>query len=54
MLRAVGDGEAGPFGERLDATLSLRQLFEERQPRWSGQCARDEGLFLEKGCLGAG
>lgn len=32
MLRAVGDGQGGFFRQRLHATLSLRELFEEPQP----------------------
>jgi len=28
MLRSIGDRQSDPFGERFDASLALRELFE--------------------------
>ena len=49
VLRAVGDGQARLFRQRLHATLSLRELLEDHEPCRGGKGARDKRVFLQQG-----
>lgn len=48
MLRAIGCGETSLTGQRLDAALHLRELFQDHQPRGRRQGVRNQSVFLQK------
>ncbi|MNU11051.1 hypothetical protein D3C72_2586090 [compost metagenome] len=52
MLRDIGDGRPDLFGQHVDASRPLAELFDQLEPLRVAEGLGDQGKLLEQGQLG--